>query len=341
MYFLILFASLCLASKDHVSFSTCVQTEDSQGWIQVPVHNCSTLQSVTWFSDLKNILYDTSSTTTNSTCPMEYVCIVATNTLRAKAIWNAQNKAYVLITSNRKKGGKWFTIMTITNGHPTTFVSTIIVTTGAPTGAPTSEPVIETTIETTGAPTGAPTSEPVIETTIETTGAPTGAPTSEPVIETTIETTDAPTGAPTSEPVIETTIETTGAPTGEITSESTIETTSEPPIESTPEVPMDQKNDVTKANVMSTLEPSSSTPAALNNSRVVSILLGSFGILVVFVVVLITLRKPSDQSKKTDSVDDYGFEKSDDFVVIDTKKEDQAILRSLGKGANEAFEANL
>jgi hypothetical protein len=301
MYFLILFASLCLASKDHVSFSTCVQTEDSQGWIQVPVHNCSTLQSVTWFSDLKNILYDTSSTTTNSTCPMEYVCIVATNTLRAKAIWNAQNKAYVLITSNRKKGGKWFTIMTITNGHPTTFVSTIIVTTGAPTGAPTSEPVIETTIETTGAPTGAPTSEPVIETTIET----------------------------------------TGAPTGEITSESTIETTSEPPIESTPEVPMDQKNDVTKANVMSTLEPSSSTPAALNNSRVVSILLGSFGILVVFVVVLITLRKPSDQSKKTDSVDDYGFEKSDDFVVIDTKKEDQAILRSLGKGANEAFEANL
>jgi hypothetical protein len=321
MYFLILFASLCLASKDHVSFSTCVQTEDSQGWIQVPVHNCSTLQSVTWFSDLKNILYDTSSTTTNSTCPMEYVCIVATNTLRAKAIWNAQNKAYVLITSNRKKGGKWFTIMTITNGHPTTFVSTIIVTTGAPTGAPTSEPVIETTIETTGAPTGAPTSEPVIETTIETT--------------------DAPTGAPTSEPVIETTIETTGAPTGEITSESTIETTSEPPIESTPEVPMDQKNDVTKANVMSTLEPSSSTPAALNNSRVVSILLGSFGILVVFVVVLITLRKPSDQSKKTDSVDDYGFEKSDDFVVIDTKKEDQAILRSLGKGANEAFEANL
>jgi hypothetical protein len=77
--------------------------------------------------------------------------------------------------------------------------------------------------------------------------------------------------------------------------------------------------------------------------RVASILLGCFGLLVVCLVLLITLRKsPSDPSKKNENtVDAYGFETLDDFVIMDTKKQDEVILRNLGKGASELFDANL
>ena len=103
---------------------------------------------------------------------------------------------------------------------------------------------------------------------------------------------------------------------------------------------MGQKHDVTKSNVVT--PPADSTDAT-TSSRVAIILLGSFSLLVVFVVLAITIRKPAvDPSKKQDdSVDVYGFETLDDFVVVDTKKQDQAILRSLGKGASELFDANL
>ena len=104
---------------------------------------------------------------------------------------------------------------------------------------------------------------------------------------------------------------------------------------------MGQKHDVTKSNVVTPPADSSSTTAP---NRVAIILLGSFSLLVVFVILAITIRKPAavDPSKKQDdSVDVYGFETLDDFVVVDTKKQDQAILRSLGKGASELFDANL
>lgn len=269
----------------------------------MPVHNCSTLQGVTWFSNLKSILYGAPS---DDTRHMEYLCIVATNTLRVKAIWNDQNKGYVLITSNRRKGGKWFTIMTITNGHPktTTFVPTIIVTVEATTEVPTTE-VPTTDVPTTEVPT----------TEVPTTEVPT----------TEVPTTEVPTitEAPTTEAPTITEVPTMEEPTRAVGVGSE-------PIHG-------EKVDSAKSNTETT------AAVAENGQTVVIVLLGSFGILVVIVMVLITLRKPNP--KKGDSADIYDFEviKSTNEIDIseDTKEKDQLILRRLGKGASETFDANL
>lgn len=316
MWVLLFFAVALATARNEITYSSFRGSADSSGWIELHVQNCDTLQSVLHYTELKNILYEAEIPSVYF--PNRSVCLVATNTLRIDTkdvlFWNAQNKAYLLLGFQGKNGKELFHIMTISNtkAHiPMIYVTT--TTTSSPTMAPTAPPTAQ--------PTAAPTEMP-------TTDAPTVAvaplgPQEEVPTTTAAPTqllTDAPTMAPTEEPTTTEDI-TTVAPT---------------------EGEMDQKHDVTKANVasISTTSPSPSS-SIMDHSRVATILLGAFGILVVVVVLLITLRKPSNTLKKEDSVDDYGFERLDDFVVIDTKREDQAILRSLGKGASEAFDANL
>lgn len=321
MWVLLFFAVAFATAKNEITYSSFRGCTDSSGWIELHVQNCDTLQDVLRYTELKNILYETEIPT--SYFPDRSVCLVATNTLRIDTkdilFWNAQNKAYLLLVFQGKNGKELFHIMTISNTKaniPMIYVTTTTTTmieTSSPTAAPTAPP----TAQPTAAPTEMPTTDaPTVA--VAPLGPQEEAPTT--TAEPTQLLTDAPTMAPTEEPI--TTI---------------IE---EPSTFSPTEGDMDQKHDVTKANVasISTTTPSHSI---MDHSRVASILLGAFGILVVVLVLLITLRKPSDALKKHDSVDDYGFEILGDSVVVDTKKEDQAILRSLGKGASEAFDANL
>ena len=363
-----------LKSIEEIVHESNIQSEDSTGWISVGNQKCKEIESIVWFEKLVDMLYPKEGSVQYAFYPNNSKhCSCLNETLKLDTnvtdlFWE-YGKAHILmgykemifnvliLQSTMKANLHGHHKTTTTTKTPATTgaeqpVSTLEVTTGAEIPISTLEVTTgaEIPISTLETTTGA---EQPVSTLETTTGAEQPVSTLElnkvtqpPMEAFSTSKSKSPSSKTSKSKSPSSKTSKSKSPSSKTSKSKSPSSTTKgkptsPPKDNNHIEEMGQKHDVTKSNVVTPPADSSSTTAP---NRVAIILLGSFSLLVVFVILAITIRKPAavDPSKKQDdSVDVYGFETLDDFVVVDTKKQDQAILRSLGKGASELFDANL
>jgi hypothetical protein len=354
-----------LKSIEEIVHESNIQSEDSTGWISIRNQKCKEIESIVWFDKLVDMLYPKEGSVQYAFYPNNSKhCSCVNETLRLDTtvtdlFWE-YGKAHILMGYKEMVYNVLIlqsTMKANLHGHHKTTTTPLVSTTEAELSVSTLDITTKeaelsvSTLEVTTKEAELPVSTLEVTTkeaelpvsTLEVNKAtqpPSEAQTSEaqtilngnPPLSTT------KSKSPSSTTKSKSPSSTTKGKSPSLKTTGGVKSTSPPKENNNKVEEMGQKHDVTKSNVATPSATSSTT-----SRRVAIILLGSFSLLVVFVVLAITIRKPAvDPSKKQDnSVDAYGFETLDDFVVVDTKKQDQAILRSLGKGASELFDANL